>query len=493
MITYTIQKGQTLPDAIMQATGTLESAMDIAAYNGLPISHVVAAGDVLNIPTGVAVNKQVVEDFVKHEIVAGNAIVYTAGYGLDGVMGLTVTGTTLNSITATWAVSSVFAYEYAYNTSGAEPVTDITTTALTSVTITGLFSTTSYYVFVRCVDNEGNKSEWASVRATTAAAPPAVLLELPTYPFAVSALEMGMYGVAISTRAFIIDDLTGLNAFIDRMNTVLVPHYGLTGSYAVVDNAIQYNNGPGESFVLEAMPRVFTDYLSFVMDSQHPYYNVAHFSLYAPASAWQAIIDYGDGSDVEFKFGIWNIDHAYPGGAETVNDANLRIFHSGANLDPELAITSIQRTTGDNCPIKKILPGSTAPAGLTVLRLHYSFAYPGLTYDAGFLIPCKDTLTTMEVFSTNATEFTFSHNIFDVFAGSGAKFGPQFNHVVVGGVMTTASVSGVIEQLYANHNPGIPPGTLVFLSNNGDAPPDATALAILNTYSTTYGYSVFHD
>ncbi len=71
MPTHKILPRQTLADAVLQATGSMEGHMAICKANGLSPSANPPAGTVLIIPSDVAVNSQVLEFITAREIVIG--------------------------------------------------------------------------------------------------------------------------------------------------------------------------------------------------------------------------------------------------------------------------------------------------------------------------------------------------------------------------------------------------------------------------------------
>jgi len=71
MPTHKILPRQTLADAVLQATGTMEGHMDICKANGLSPSANPPAGTILIIPDDVPVNRPVLEFITAREIVIG--------------------------------------------------------------------------------------------------------------------------------------------------------------------------------------------------------------------------------------------------------------------------------------------------------------------------------------------------------------------------------------------------------------------------------------
>lgn len=71
MFTYTVKARQTLLDAAIQATGTLEAVFMIAEANGLAVSDDVTTGQVLVIPETVPTNKTIAQYLAANRLTVG--------------------------------------------------------------------------------------------------------------------------------------------------------------------------------------------------------------------------------------------------------------------------------------------------------------------------------------------------------------------------------------------------------------------------------------
>ena len=71
MISYTVRPRQTLYDAVIQATGTLEALVAVAEANDLAVSDAVTAGQVLVIPDNVVTNVAVAQWLSANKVTVG--------------------------------------------------------------------------------------------------------------------------------------------------------------------------------------------------------------------------------------------------------------------------------------------------------------------------------------------------------------------------------------------------------------------------------------
>ncbi len=118
----------------------------------------------------------------------------TAPPPCDTMTGLSVSGITLSSATISWdaAVGTVLGYQYVVNTSAAAPTGSGTPTTTTSVDVTGLTMSTTYYAHVRVRCSTYGYSSWLTVPFTTVTPIPCAV------PTSLSATDITTSGATLS-------------------------------------------------------------------------------------------------------------------------------------------------------------------------------------------------------------------------------------------------------------------------------------------------------
>lgn len=238
MATITTQPNQSLLDAVLQANGTIEAAMAIAAANAMAVSDIPAAGTVLEVPATEADDTTAVEYFVKKGVVPA-----TANLSACGMAGVTVDsyGDTTVTFSYTTGTNGV-GVEYAVLPSADPAPTTGTLTTEESVEVTGLTEATEYKVWVR-TNCMGNWSGWTSATFTTTATP--VLLDATVILYPMQKAQVGYTA-------------PDYYLFLQKKNAQFIATKGLRPSFLttnkmyIIDKAFYISSGTGSASYLSS-------------------------------------------------------------------------------------------------------------------------------------------------------------------------------------------------------------------------------------------------
>jgi len=326
----------------------------------------------------------------------------------------------------------------------------------------------------------------------------AIILEIPTdeegnriYPFAVTYIYLSNITTTMTVPAFVVDSDAELTTLINNLNSVFVPAHGATGSFMISDdNTLYYNNGIGERYSLLPGTVVFTYFISYYRGDNADNY----LSLYISAltDRFSTVLDYGNGG-VRYLSG--DTVYLFQDMGDVVSDQNIRIFHSGDDLNPDLAIGRLEVNAGAPSYMKNFEdahnPRHLLPSGMYHFGATYCFGY-GSIVDTRLLRSAKDTLRNIYFFNNGGALSTiFLNAIFDVFGGSGDYFS-VINNVQINLRMNTSMVNAIVLAFEANTSISYS-GIFFIQTTGGGNPPTGAALAFLDSLVSDWGWTVVHD
>ena len=234
--TITAKANQSMLNVVLEATGTLDGALDFCVANDVSITDNPVPGTVYTVPDGIATDAAVLKYFKDNNIVPGNA-----NLGICGLPTIEAGSASYDQLTVVVSAGSgAVALQWAKTSSlDSEPSGTITDVAAstTEITVTGLNSLTGYKIWLR-TKCWGNFSARVNVTMETTAPPALLDATVILYP---------MQKVQVGYSA------PNYYAFLQKKNAQFIATKGLqslfltTNKMYLIDKAFYISSGTGSS------------------------------------------------------------------------------------------------------------------------------------------------------------------------------------------------------------------------------------------------------
>lgn len=330
--------------------------------------------------------------------------------------------------------------------------------------------------------------------------------ELPFFPCAWSCLTVidSVVGGTGTSAVRVFESLADLDSYIVALNTDLTTAFGagapMRGYLTRVGLKIYYNNAIGEHWIQWTGGGSYT-YSAFDgmvnMTARATSTNTFAYTV-APTTGsgtrtLNVIVDYGDGTVIALTgaSGTTSIGRSYAAGG----DYNVRIFHSGSDIDPLQAIGAMQHGAIFPAPdtnVIRYLSGTTVPAALesfVSFNTGNGLGSSGGSADFQFLAASTATLVTFLVWDSSIADSinnVFGSLVFSALNDVDIRLG--FNTAEVNDIVADFSAMGALN--YASMTGGT---FRIHKLSGGTAPPTGSQLAFLDVTLAGLPCTVNHD
>lgn len=332
---YKALDGQSAYDVCMILYGTLDHFAKLCSDSGLANADTVDLSGYTFVYDTELVNNQAVKSFLSASTYGTNY--YTPDVACPIVTGLTQDSGDPSSITASWNSNSLATgFQYALTGTDTPPTSGWTSTTDTSVTITGLMTGATYFLWLRTLCGPGSFSGPVSISVATTVPmltlwtspwlDPSVTNPSPGdfMPYAIPPISIFTGFTLVTIPAIIIEDETGEDDYLAYLNSGFDP--ALNGAFSRTDGVFTYEAGTGEMPAPYGSYEVLYAWFVLTFDDMTAGKDCGfRYQSGGGANTTRLVIDWDDTSDLQYigATGINNVPHEFEDTATEV-----RVFHN---------------------------------------------------------------------------------------------------------------------------------------------------------------------